>query len=123
MISSLVTPPLYPHVGMKSSPGNYPLRGTRLAHNRGMSKSLRAVLAANVKARRTELGMGQEDVEEKSGFVVGQSSISRIEKGQTPISLDKLEAVAKALRCHPWELLVDDEAIREAAIRRALDRS
>ena len=60
----------------------------------------------------------QEQIEASSG--IGQSSVSRILKGQTAVNLDTIEALARGLGIQAWELLVDDEETREAALRRIL---
>lgn len=119
MISSLVTPPLYPPMGTLSSPFKYPLRGTHVLQNGGMKDSLRHVLALNLAARMTALGKVQEDL----GPLVSQSSVSRILKEQTPVNLDLLERLAEAVECQAWELLVDGPATREAALRKLLGGS
>lgn len=85
-------------------------------HNGNMQKGLRVTLAKNVDRLMKLKNLSQPDVENESG--VGQSTISRILKQQTNLGLDKLEAVAHALRVHPWELLVDDEEAYALLLRR-----
>lgn len=56
-----------------------------------------ALLSDRVRERRQELGLTQEELAEKSG--VGQSSINRIESGDTPNPrLHTIQAIADALR-------------------------
>ena len=119
MISSVVTPALYPSSDGTSSPSSYPPSGTRRGNNYAVTEEqLREVLARNV-AKRTELlGLTQEAVEERAGM--GQSTVSRILGKGGSATLKSLAALARALECQPWELLVDDEATREAAMRKIL---
>lgn len=119
MISSLVTHPFYPSSGIQSSPAIYPPSGTRERNNVGVTEEeLRAILARNVEARRKLLGLTQEAMEERAKL--GQSTVSRIVGQGGSATLKSLAALAKALECLPFELLVDDEATREAYLRKLL---
>lgn len=62
----------------------------------------------------------QKRLAAKSG--IDQSYISKLLKLKASASIETLDALARAFRCQPWELLVDDEAIREEAVRRILSR-
>lgn len=53
---------------------------------------------------------------------VAQSHISRIMSGAQSIGLDIIWEIADGLDCEPWELLVDDDATRERALKRMLGR-
>ena len=119
MISSLVTPDLYPSSGKRVNTPTYPPSDTRAGNNYPVTEEqLREVLARNV-AKRTELlGLTQEAVEERAGM--GQSTVSRILTKGGSATLRSLAALARALECQPWELLVDNEATREAAMRKIL---
>lgn len=79
---------------------------------------LRQILAANLKKRMEERGMTQKNLEARSG--VSQSHISRIKRTESGATIDRLAAICGALGCQPWELLIDDEALRREAIERML---
>jgi transcriptional regulator with XRE-family HTH domain len=81
---------------------------------------LRLVLARNVAERMQKLGLRQEDLEKRAEL--GQSTVSRILSRGGSATLKSLASMAEALECQPWELLVDDEATREAALRKLLGR-
>lgn len=51
---------------------------------------------------------------------VGNSHIGRILKEESSATVDMLDAIADALGVQPWELLIDSEAAREAAIRKIM---
>lgn len=82
--------------------------------------SLRTVLARNIKDRmKTSTNVStQEALEARSG--VSQSFISLVLRGQSAATLDTIEAFAKAFGCQPWELLIDDDALRREAVERVL---
>lgn len=83
-----------------------------------MSKKLRKLLAENLKAAMKRQGIVQSDIESRVG--IGQSSVSRVLREETGVTLDLLEELARAVGMQPWELLVDEEATREQAIRQIL---
>lgn len=62
----------------------------------------------NIKERRLELGMSQEELAKKVGYK-GKSIISYIESGKTDIPIEKFEQIATALRTTPQELLAHDK--------------
>lgn len=67
---------------------------------------------AYIKKLREIEGLSQEELAKRSGFA-GRAAISAIEKGKNNISIDKLPALARALRTTPGELmnkLADDES-------------
>lgn len=64
---------------------------------------LRAVVAANVKARRLRLGLSQEQLAEVSGF--HRTYIGSVERGERNITLSTLEALAVVFETPPEELL------------------
>lgn len=76
------------------------------------------VFADNLRAEMTKAGMKQPQLAKRSGY--SQSVISQVLKGQVSPSIDKLAKLAHALGIQPWELLVDLEATREAALRKML---
>lgn len=61
-------------------------------------------LYANIKARRRELGMSQEELANKVGYT-SRSTIARVEKGEIDISRTKIIAFAQALKTTPAELM------------------
>ena len=61
-----------------------------------------------IRVRRTELELSQWDLANALGLSQGQ--ISHIENGARSVSLETLEAVARALQCEPADLLRDREA-------------
>lgn len=70
-----------------------------------MSKhsELHQVFCANVRQRRSDLNLTQEQVAEKLGM--SQPGYAQIEHGKTVPSLSILERVANALRIKPTDLL------------------
>lgn len=85
-------------------------------------RGIRQVLADNLRARMAaDESIGdQPKLAARSG--VDQSYISKLLKHKSGASVDALEKLARGCRCQPWELLVDEEAIREEAIRAYLAR-
>lgn len=77
-------------------------------------------MARNVRQRMDAKGLSQPDVERLSGLAVGQSTVSRLVTGDGSARLDTIAVVAGVLGCQPWELLVDDNATREAAYKKIL---
>lgn len=87
-------------------------------------KSLSEILADNV-ARAMEADPDietQTKLAGRSGGAFGQQHVGRILKGELSVGLDVLEGLAKAIRCEPWELLVDGEAAQQAAWERIIKR-
>ncbi len=63
-----------------------------------------------VKRKRLELGLTQQELEDRSG--VTQSMISKLEKGSAEnVSVDVLRKLAKALNCILIDLLPDDDKL------------
>lgn len=72
------------------------------------AKSLREVLAENVKAIRGARKMSQPDVAKaakKRHHQIDAGTVSRIERRSFPPSVDTLEALAKGLAVDAWHLL------------------
>ncbi|WP_082894631.1 helix-turn-helix domain-containing protein [Sulfitobacter geojensis] len=67
--------------------------------------TLRTRIAANVRAIRAADGMTQETLAQRSG--VSLATVSRVERGQANINVDKLEALADALGVHASDLAVE----------------
>ena len=61
-------------------------------------------LYRNIKRKRLELNMSQEELAQKVGYT-SRSTIARIEKGEIDISRDKIFAFAEALKTAPSELM------------------
>jgi transcriptional regulator with XRE-family HTH domain len=76
---------------------------------------LRAVVAANLSAlmRESRTLKTIEAVESRTaetGSKVGKSTVGRLKNGETPITLDKLAALAKAFGVEPWQFLRPNSA-------------
>lgn len=61
-------------------------------------------LYKNIKAKRLELGMTQDELAKKLGYS-GKSMIAKIESGKVDLSQSKIIAFAKALDTDPGELM------------------
>lgn len=61
-------------------------------------------LYTNIKARRLQLGMSQQELAEKLGYT-DRSMISKIEKGEVDLTTSKIFAFAKALSLTASELM------------------
>ena len=62
----------------------------------------------NIKQRRIELNMTQQQLADLTGYG-DRSSIAKIEKGLVDISQSKLELFASVLKVPPGELMIDDQ--------------
>lgn len=65
--------------------------------------ALVAVFAANVRRRRLELGLSQEELAELAG--VHRTYVGMLERGEKNATIYNIERVAKALRVEPSALL------------------
>lgn len=61
-------------------------------------------LYKNIKKRRIQLGLTQEELAEKVGYS-GKSMIARIEKGDIDLQVPKVVAISKALGVEPGKLM------------------
>lgn len=61
-------------------------------------------LYQNIRNRRKELGMSQDELAKKVGYT-SRSTIARIENGEIDISRSKIIAFAEALKTTPMDLL------------------
>lgn len=61
-------------------------------------------LYRNIRMRREELGMSQEQLAKKVGYT-SRSTIARIERGDFDLSQSKIMEIAKALRISAGELM------------------
>lgn len=59
--------------------------------------SMTKELGRNIRKRRKELGLTQEELAEKLG--IGHQSLSRIEQGVMAPKMDRLPLIAKSLKC------------------------
>lgn len=66
-----------------------------------MNRAVVRIIAVQVE----ESSMSQEELARKVG--VGQSTISRLLRSETPMTLDHFEAFCKALRLVPSEVISD----------------
>ena len=62
------------------------------------------MIGKNIRKRRCELGMTQEDLAKKIGYI-GRSYVSKIEKGVLDPSIKTLKVIAKILNVDYMELL------------------
>jgi transcriptional regulator with XRE-family HTH domain len=94
-----------------------------MSDNGPMEKGvLRQILARNLRqAMEIDPNIDtQEKLASKSGL--SQSHISRILLCEAASTTDALAALAKAVKCQPFELLTDTESTRRAALERMLAR-
>ncbi len=68
--------------------------------------ALNKIVANNIKYIRTVNSISQEELANAIG--INQSYISAIERGEKPISLNRLEEIAKVLKVEPYILLKKD---------------
>ena len=66
----------------------------------------RVVVGRNLKARRTELGLSQDELGSRAG--TSGNYIGMIERGETSVSIDMLEAIAEALGVTVSDLVSSD---------------
>jgi transcriptional regulator with XRE-family HTH domain len=64
---------------------------------------LRTIFARNLKARRLEQGLSQEELAQEAGL--DRSYVSLLENERYSVSLDTLEKLAAVLKIEPVELL------------------
>lgn len=90
-----------------------------IAHTFGVGKaSIQQVLAHNLSVAMERQGLSGNALAKRAG--VAQTHLAKVLRGEADLSTTKLGEVAAGLGLQPWELLVDSEAVRERAIRRAL---
>lgn len=73
-------------------------------------------LYKNIKKKREELGLSQDDLAQKTGYT-SRSSIAKIEKGLVDLPQTKIEIFAKALNTSPQELMGWDFCEDENIVR------
>jgi len=67
-------------------------------------QSARLLFARNIRLAREELGMSQEDMAEACGL--HRTYVGSVERGERNISIDNMEAMARAVKKHLPQLLV-----------------
>lgn len=65
---------------------------------------LNKILIRNMKMRRMELGISQQNLAKKAN--IGFSTIGQIEMGLKQPTLRTVDAIAKALKLDPYQLLM-----------------
>jgi transcriptional regulator with XRE-family HTH domain len=65
--------------------------------------SAKSIFARNIRKVRLSQGLSQERLAELSGL--HRTYVGSVERGERNISIDNIEALAKALRVRPSELL------------------
>lgn len=65
-------------------------------------------LYKNIKARRIQLGMSQQELADKAGYT-DRSSIAKIETGKVDLTQSKIKALANALQTTASQLMGDTE--------------
>ena len=73
-------------------------------------------LGDNVRKRRQQLGMTQDELADLSGYT-SRSSVAKIEKGLVDLTQTKIIALAKALQCDPGIALAPKSDQVAAGIR------
>jgi DNA-binding Xre family transcriptional regulator len=94
-------------------------RGAGDNHRVGKNQ-IRQLLARNVfdRMQRDPNLDTQKKLSSKSG--IAQPHISRILRATSAVTIDGLSQLANAFNCQPWELLVDTELTRKAALERMI---
>lgn len=73
-------------------------------------------LYENIRKRRLQLNMSQQELSELVGYTSGKSMIAKIESGKVDLTQSKIIEIAKALRITPGELMGwEDELTEENA--------
>lgn len=104
--------------------GSLKLRQTEVGftHNRVMKKAdIRQVFGRALEHWMEKRGINQQRLAELSGLSPGH--ISEARRGISAIGIDRLADLAAALQIMPFELLLDEEAMREEVLRRAMGSS
>lgn len=75
------------------------------------NRSIRQILGENVQRLRAARKMSQPQVAaaaKRLGLPLDQRTVGRIEKGDIPTTIERLEATARALGVEPWQLLREE---------------
>lgn len=78
-----------------------------LSHMSAENSGITVALARILSTRAAELGLSLRDIQERSG--IPHSTVGRILEAKTAISLDKFEAIARALGLTPWRVMREAE--------------
>ena len=70
-------------------------------------ESLTSLLGKNIRRRRKQIGLTQEQLAEMLG--VGHQALSRIEQGKMAPKMDRLPCLARSLQCTVSELFRQEE--------------
>ncbi len=70
----------------------------------------------NIRRRRIELNMSQQELADKAGYT-DRSSIAKIETGKVDLTQSKIIALAKALKISPGQLMGWTEPVNQALWR------
>ncbi len=70
----------------------------------------------NIRRRRIELNMSQQELADKAGYT-DRSSIAKIESGKVDLTQSKIIALAKSLKIHPGQLMGWTEPVNQALWR------
>lgn len=97
-------------------------RGARYYAYVPKNKSLRELLADNVKAVMKATGLKQthvRDAARRAGYQIDQRTVGRVAHGDYPATVQTLEAIAAGLGVPPWQLLdpaLDATSLPKAAL-------
>jgi len=72
-----------------------------------LASKLQEVIAANIRRRRLELALSQEEFADLCGY--HRTYIGSVERGERNITILTLSAIAAALQTDPRELLTPDD--------------
>ncbi len=75
-----------------------------------------ATLGENIKKRRDELGLSQEELAAQLGYK-SRSTIAKIETGENDITQSKIEAFARVLQTTPAKLMGWEDGKKEYKLR------
>lgn len=70
------------------------------------NRDIKALLAANIRAKRRRIGHSQQHLAELAGISTGH--MNDIEQGRKWVSPETLKNIAEALMTEPWTLLVPE---------------
>lgn len=68
-------------------------------------ESIRIAFGNLLRAKRNKLGISQEEFAFQSGL--HRTYVGSVERGERNLSLENIFVFAKALRCHPTDLIPD----------------
>jgi transcriptional regulator with XRE-family HTH domain len=71
-------------------------------------------IGAIIKQRRESCGWSQTELAERTGNVISQAMVSRIEAGEDNVTIDTLRGLARAFGCVVTDLLPEDDKRRRS---------